>query len=146
VEKVSEKETRHGKFEMFKLESGKSIKAKIRSMNDTEDWLDEAADVIALGEPVDSITSALASVCKVLPGEQLWEIPKRWSMAQLYYTVKALNNLQERADTDSNKRAVSKSTDTTTDTQFIQQYAHSCPINAEAYPGSPEDLAMKEAQ
>ena len=49
MDKVTEKEARHGKFEVFKLETGKSIKAKIRSMNDTEDWLDDADKVLALG-------------------------------------------------------------------------------------------------
>ena len=45
---VSEKEARQGTFVLFKV-SGKAIKAKIRSMNDTEDWLDEAARVEELG-------------------------------------------------------------------------------------------------
>ena len=41
---VSEKEARQGTFVLFKV-GGKYIKAKIRSLNDTEDWLDEAAKV-----------------------------------------------------------------------------------------------------
>lgn len=47
--KVTEKEARHGTFELFRV-AGKSVKAKIRTMNDNEDWLDEAEKVIALGD------------------------------------------------------------------------------------------------
>ena len=74
----------------------------------------------------------------MLPGESVWEIPKRWSIAQLYYTLEALKSLQGEADTDYDKRADA----TRTDTHYTRQPAPPCTIPA-PYPGSPEDLAMK---
>lgn len=56
---MTEKEARQGKIELFKIGGGKSIKVKIKTINQNEDWLDDAAKVDDLYTQVGSATSSV---------------------------------------------------------------------------------------
>ena len=50
MDEVTEREARHGKFVLFPKKDGrKAITVKIRTMNETEDWLDQAHEVEKMG-------------------------------------------------------------------------------------------------
>jgi hypothetical protein len=44
-------------------------------------------------------------VARILKGEKMWQVPHEWSQAQLYYTMKALEEMDEKNYSDKNKTA-----------------------------------------